>query len=51
MNEEKTKEWGCAYCNCSNKTEADFCINCGKKKKVGSPFHFSFETKKQYFTR
>lgn len=30
--------WGCAYCNCANKPEAQRCENCGKKKKVGSPF-------------
>lgn len=38
--EEKMKKemWGCAYCNCANYKEARRCMNCGKKKKVGSPF-------------
>ena len=37
------ERWGCAYCNCKNEANADKCVNCKKAKKVGSPFHFSFE--------
>lgn len=40
--ERKKGSWGCTYCNILNYKEARYCMNCGKKKKIGNPFSLHF---------